>query len=65
MKLEITFEPTKGVQVTGPINDKILAYGLLEAAKDAITEYHARLASEKRIVEAPSFFPNIRDRNGG
>ena len=27
------------IQVTGPIHDKVLCYGLLEAAKDAIRDF--------------------------
>ena len=64
VEMIIKYDPQTGVQVHGPINDKILAYGLLEAARDAINEYQAKVQSEKRIVEAP-FIPNIRDRNGG
>lgn len=38
----ITIQMTEdgGVIVAGPIRDKILSYGMLEAAKDAIHEHH-------------------------
>ena len=38
VELIIKYDPQTGVQVHGPIHDKILAYGMLEAAKDAIAE---------------------------
>jgi hypothetical protein len=54
----------KQVQVIGPIQDKMTAYALLEAARDSIQEFH-RKAAETRIVEAPFIPPNIAKRNGG
>ena len=35
----------KPVAVTGPLHDKVLCYGLLEAARDAICEFHLKNAS--------------------
>lgn len=41
MKLIIDFdEVTSAVSVNGPIDNKVVAFGMLEAAKDAIIEYH-------------------------
>ena len=37
--LTITVEENGSINVNGPINDKVLAYGMLEGAKDAIREY--------------------------
>jgi len=37
--LTITFSQGKPLQVTGPLQDKILCYGLLESARDAIKEF--------------------------
>lgn len=39
-QLVITWNgPPAGVQVTGPIQDKMLCYALLELAKDAIRDF--------------------------
>lgn len=37
--LTITMEPGQPPQVTGPIQDKMLCYALLEIARDAIKDY--------------------------
>mgnify|MGYP001616821637 CR=1 FL=1 len=37
--LTITFSGSGNVNVTGPLQDKILCYGMLERAKDAIRDY--------------------------
>lgn len=37
------------VDVSGPVENKVLCYGLLEVARDAIAE-HAKKAAEQRIV---------------
>lgn len=54
LKLIITINPDGSVSVNGPINDKVICYGMLEAAKDAIREHHARLAiaNADRIIPA-------------
>ncbi len=39
VKLIISFSQDKGVQVQGPIQDKMLCYAMLEAARDAIKDY--------------------------
>lgn len=50
-KIQILIEMDEhGVRVTGAIMDKGLAYGLLEAARDAIYEYHQK----RMIVPAQS-----------
>ena len=42
MDIELTIKMTKdGIQVGGPINDKILCLGLMELAKKSIIEYDA------------------------
>lgn len=41
-ELTIRVNPNGSVTVHGPINDKILAYGMLEAARDAIFEHSMR-----------------------
>ena len=42
--LTITIEDNGSISVNGPIHDKILAYGMLEGAKDAIREFIATQA---------------------
>ena len=39
------------VNVNGPINDKVLCYGLLEVARDAIYEYGLRASANKSGTE--------------
>ena len=39
-KLTIEIMPDGQIRVTGCINDKLLSYGLLESARDAIQKYH-------------------------
>lgn len=40
--MTITLSPDGKIHVKGPISQKLLAYGLLEAARDAINEEHQR-----------------------
>ena len=42
LQLVITLKPGAGVQVHGPITDKVLCYGLLECAKDAVRDFVAK-----------------------
>lgn len=49
-----------GLTVNGPINQPILAYGMLEAAKDVIRQQIAE--QETRIVKPDML---IMQRNGG
>lgn len=42
---------TGEVVVQGPLQDKVLCYGMLEAARDAVRDYRG---DEKRIVTAPA-----------
>jgi hypothetical protein len=39
VQLVITLSPDGNVNVQGPIENKLLCYGLLEAAKDAIRNF--------------------------
>ena len=52
LKLVIEMLPDGRVNVNGPIGNKTLCYGMLEAAKDAIRDYVAKNASP--IVHAPA-----------
>lgn len=39
--ITITLEQNGNVNMQGPIQDKILCYGLIEAAREAISAWHA------------------------
>lgn len=46
MKLLIEVNPQTGAcQVQGPVDNKLLAYGMLEVARDAIDKHHAMKAN--------------------
>lgn len=41
IELKLIFDPNTGqVQVAGPIDNKLLCYGILERAKDAIRDFN-------------------------
>ena len=44
-QLMITLHKNGSVSVQGAVENKAACYGLLEAAKDAIREHHARVAA--------------------
>lgn len=50
-KLEIVFEDNGQITVNGPLEDKILAYGMLEAARDAIQEF---IAKKNSLIATPN-----------
>lgn len=39
--LSVTLKAGGNIQISGPIQDKVLCYGLLSAAMDAVREFHA------------------------
>jgi hypothetical protein len=45
-------EESGQVSVNGPISNRILCYGMLEMAKDAITQFHEKQANSK-ILQVP------------
>lgn len=50
--IAITFNPADGsVSVNGAIENKLLAFGMLELAKEAISEYHKQAMAR---IQAPS-----------
>lgn len=49
MELKIVFEPGVPISVTGPIDDLMLCYSLLEMAKDVIREYNT--AKAKQLIQ--------------
>ena len=51
IELHITFDQQTGnVQVTGPLPNKILCYGMLDMAKDVIREFKGQAAPELTIA---------------
>lgn len=55
IQMVITLDQVTGqVNVQGPVNNLILCYGLLEAAKDSCREYIKQQSAGKRIIE-PQF----------
>ena len=59
VKLQITLSPNGGVSVTGPIDNAMLCYGLLEAAKDVIR------AHVQKKAESPIVMPVLRMPGNG
>ena len=59
-KLAITLSPNGQVSVTGPIDNAMLCYGLLEVAKDVVRT-HVQKKAESGIVIPRIVMP----RNGG
>lgn len=55
IQLVIKFVPGKPVEVIGPVADKILCYGLLAEARDAIQMFHARKGESK--IEVARIIP--------
>ncbi len=50
-KIEIVMTDNGQIAVNGSIQNKLLAYGLLEAAREAVSEYHKN--QDKKIVSPP------------
>jgi hypothetical protein len=48
--LTITLDEKRQLNVAGPIDDKILSFGMLECAKDAIRDHIARNQSQIAVV---------------
>lgn len=53
MKLIIEIDPNGQVNLTGPLHDTILVYGMLESAKDALREFKAR-GQQQRVLPVPA-----------
>jgi hypothetical protein len=51
LELKITMSDEGAISVLGPIENKVLAYGMLEMAKKVIKEHHKRVksASEETV----------------
>jgi len=53
--LHVIMDDKLQVRIEGNVIDqKLMAYGLLEVAKEAIKKHHEDLSSGKRIVTAPA-----------
>jgi hypothetical protein len=53
--LTITYTPDGNVNVNGPIANKVLCYGMLELAKDAIRRYNPNRVVQPSLVMPPEF----------
>ena len=56
--LTITLNADGSVAVSGPLPDRVLCYGMLEAARDAIRDF--RPEEQPRIVPAGFVQPGMR-----
>ena len=58
----ITLGPN-GLSVTGPLDDKVVCYGMLDAAKDIVQEHHIKKAQAPanglQVIRTP-FDPTAR-----
>lgn len=59
VQIIITLKGAAGVEVHGPIADKVLCYGMLEMAKDAIRDFKPPVGGLTVVQAVP---PNL---NGG
>ena len=57
--LQVIVREDRSIQVSGSINDKVLAYGLLEAAKDAVRD-HIQSLSQSKLVKPNGFLNGLR-----
>jgi hypothetical protein len=62
IRLVIEVNDQGALSVNGPIHDKVLCYGLLEGAKDAIRQHQA--TQETRRIIPAGILP-VPMRNGG
>jgi hypothetical protein len=56
-KLIIEALPDGSISVSGPIGKKMMCYGMLEMAKEAIHDYNL---ANQRLVQPVSILPEIR-----
>lgn len=54
IKLEITLDAAGKVNVSGPIHDRLLCFGLLEFAKQTIIEFQNNKADASASIEVPT-----------
>lgn len=53
IELKIAMLPNGQIQVSGPLDQKVLCYGMLEAAKETIAIHHQKKAASG-IIPAPA-----------
>lgn len=63
--IQITLFDNGGIQLNGPLENILLMYGMLEAAKDALRGHHADAARNQPKIVKPSLMDRvlIRGRN--
>ena len=54
-QITITLLDNGQVSVNGPLQDKILCYGLMEIAKETVKTIADKAASEQRVIRSGSF----------
>ncbi len=59
-QLIITIEDDGSCNVNGPIKEKMIAYGMLEAAKDAIQEFHQNKAKSQIQLVPAGAIPSVK-----
>lgn len=62
IELKIVQDDAGQVLVTGPVGNKLLCYGLLEAARDAVQTYHEQ--AKKLVQPASLVLPDLGKGNG-
>jgi hypothetical protein len=62
LELKIMQDDAGQISVSGPIENKILCYGLLEIARDAIVAHHEKA---KRLVQPAAAFPVALTKGNG
>jgi hypothetical protein len=65
LELKIMMDDAGQVTMSGPIENKILCYGLLEVARDGIAEHHANAAKQLVQPAGPLRFPPPPARGNG
>lgn len=54
VELRIVYDlETRGIRVEGAINDKLLSFGMLEVAKETITEHHRQMQNKVQLANGP------------
>lgn len=56
--LTITMDKDGSVRVSGPIGNKVLCYGILESAREAIADWHKAQAQGPQIEMAAGPLPD-------
>lgn len=56
IRLVVEMLPDGRVTVSGPIDNKLLCYGLLESAKDAIRDY---IVANAKLVQPVALVPRL------